>query len=150
MKRRWNIIPPVSAPDCTDDPEPAVPDRKPTRDSPVDHDRTSRLTRKAFEKVVEKTLADLPVEIENVIVLVEERDPDGGGLLGLYEGIPLPARGMDYVGVLPDRIVLYMDTHLALGLNRCDLIEEIRATVLHEIGHHLGLDNQRLDQLGWA
>lgn len=78
-----------------------------------------------------------------------EQDPDHSGLLGLYEGISLAERG-DYYGALPDRITVFMKSHLALGLSRNETLQEVRATVLHEIGHHLGMDERRLHELGWG
>ena len=69
-------------------------------------------------------------------------------LLGLYEGIPLKDRG-DYSGAFPDKITIYRLPHLALGLPADALRAEIRRTVLHEIAHHLGIDDARLADLGW-
>ena len=106
-----------------------------------------------FEKVVDVALEELPgdiaARIDNLVVVVEERDPYDEEILGFYHGIPLPDRGMGYVGVLPDRISIFMDTHLALGLDYEGTSEEIRRTVLHEIAHHLGIDDKRLRELGW-
>lgn len=112
------------------------------------------LGREDFEEIVDAALEELPDDIaarlDNVVVVVEERDPHGEGLLGFYHGIPLPDRGMNYAGVLPDRISIFMDTHLALGLGSEATREEIRRTVLHEIAHHLGIDDLRLHELGWG
>jgi predicted Zn-dependent protease with MMP-like domain len=83
-------------------------------------------------------------------VVVEEQDPYDEGLLGLYEGIPLSDRGIDYAGVLPDRISIFVDSHLAMGLDRAGTAEQIRRTVLHEIAHHLGIGDRRLRELGWG
>lgn len=88
-------------------------------------------------------------EIDNLIVVVEEwPDKNQGDILGIYEGISLAERG-DYFGVLPDRIVIFRGPHLELGLAGEELRAEIRKTVLHEIGHHLGIDDERLSELGW-
>ncbi len=112
------------------------------------------LTREEFEQIVDRVLDELPGDIagklDNLVVVVEERHPEGEDLLGLYEGISLADRGMDYAGVLPDRITIYMDSHIEMGLDRIGTIEEIRRTVLHEIGHHLGIDDTRLSELGWV
>ena len=94
-------------------------------------------------------------EMQNVSVVVERRatrdqDPEGAGILGIYEGVPLSERGIDYFGVAPDRITIFYDHHIALDLSDDDLNIEIRVTVLHEIGHHLGLDDPRLHELGWS
>ena len=113
----------------------------------------------AFEAEVDRVIADLPMwvtkEMDNVYVVVQRRpsrgqDPTGEGLLGLYEGVALPDRGIDYFAVAPDRIIVFYEPHLALGLPDAELRNEIRVTVLHEIGHHLGLSDARLHELGWA
>ena len=70
-------------------------------------------------------------------------------MLGLYEGVSLLERSGDYWGALPDRIVVYRIPHLELGLSVSDLEDEIRRTVLHEVAHHLGIDDTRLAELGW-
>lgn len=112
-----------------------------------------------FEAEVEVVLASLPQwikdEMDNVFVVVErrprrEQDPSDEGLLGIYEGVALDERGMDYFGVAPDRIVVFFEPHMALGLGPSELREEIRITVLHELGHHLGLSDERLHELGWG
>ena len=112
-----------------------------------------------FEHIVAGVLRDLPPwvssEMDNVYVVVERRpnrhqDPQGSGLLGLYEGVSLPDRGVDYFAVTPDRIVVFIEPHLALELSPEALRNEIRTTVLHEIGHHIGLSDARLHELGWA
>lgn len=110
-----------------------------------------------FERVVDEVLDSLPDwvldQVDNLHVEVEERpsaeqDPHGEGLLGIYEGVPLVDRG-DYWGAMPDRITIFREPHLALGLDVEDLRAEIRTTVLHELAHHLGIDDERLLELGW-
>lgn len=117
------------------------------------------MRRDEFERVVDEALESLPdwvVErVENVHVVVEgwpsrDQDPEGAGLLGIYEGVSLLERGIDYSGFLPDRIVIFMGPHLRLGLDRDGLRNEIRTTVLHEVAHHLGIDDERLHELGWG
>ena len=112
-----------------------------------------------FEREVEVVLARLPAWVkeamDNVYVVVERRpskaqDPTGDGLLGLYEGVSLDERGFDYFGVAPDSIFVFYEPHMALGLTGQDLRDEIRTTVLHELGHHLGMTDERLHELGWA
>ena len=112
-----------------------------------------------FEAVVDRVLDTLPdwvVErIDNLMVVVEEyptadQDPHGEGLLGIYEGVSLLERSGDYWGAMPDQITIFRQPHLALGLTRPELEEEIRKTVLHELGHHLGIDDDRLHELGWS
>ncbi len=115
------------------------------------------MTRTEFENLVDAVLEELPediaLKIDNVAVVVEDRPtPDQaphGTLLGLYEGISLADRGIDYAGVMPDRITIFMEPHLAMGLSKHDLRAEIRTTVLHEMAHHLGIDDERLHELGW-
>jgi predicted Zn-dependent protease with MMP-like domain len=107
-----------------------------------------------FESVVDEVLESLPEwvldEIDNLVVVVEEAPTaDQGDVLGVYEGVSLNERA-DYSGVLPDRIVIFRRPHLALGLAEEELSAEIRKTVLHEIAHHLGFDDERLDELGWG
>jgi predicted Zn-dependent protease with MMP-like domain len=112
------------------------------------------VNRSEFERVVDAALDEIPREIldkiDNLVVVVEDapapgQDPD---LLGLYEGVALNERG-DYWGALPDQITVFRRPHLALGLSRNELEAEIRRTVLHEIAHHLGIDDERLHELGW-
>ena len=116
------------------------------------------MRRSKFEQVVDEALEDLPAwvvdAVENLHVVVEtrptrEQDPHGEGILGIYEGVSLLDRGVDYSGYLPDRIVVFMRPHLDLGLTTPDLRAEIRTTVLHEVAHHLGIDDERLTELGW-
>ena len=116
------------------------------------------MNRQEFEELVDEALEEIPQEftsqIDNLVVVVEDRptpeqDPEAEGLLGLYEGVALAERGIDYYGVMPDQITVFREPHLELGLNRAELVEEIRRTVLHEIAHHLGIDDERLHELGW-
>ena len=112
------------------------------------------MNRADFQAVVDRTLDELPDwvvdEIDNLVVLIEESPPpDLEGSLGVYEGVSLPERSGDYWGALPDRIVVFRRPHLDMGLNRSELEAEIRKTVLHEIAHHIGIDDLRLTELGW-
>ena len=117
------------------------------------------MDRADFERLVDEALDELPdwvtARIDNQVVVVEDepttdQDPDGDGLLGLYEGVSLAERGIDYFGVMPDQITVFRQAHLELGLERDALRAEIRTTVLHEIAHHLGIDDARLHELGWG
>jgi predicted Zn-dependent protease with MMP-like domain len=116
-----------------------------------------RVTKGEFERVVDRVLDHLPDwvldRIDNLVVVVEERptreqDPTGE-LLGLYEGVSLLERSADYWGAMPDQITIFRRPHLALGLSRPELEEEIRRTVLHELAHHLGIADDRLLEIGW-
>lgn len=112
-----------------------------------------------IEAVVRRTIDRLPPwardAMDNVaIVVTEEPDsglhPDDPDLLGLYVGIPLPERDTDYAGELPDVIYIFRRPHLELGLTRHGLEREIATTLVHEIGHYFGLDDDRIDELGWG
>ena len=112
-----------------------------------------------FETIVEAVFNEIPPAItsclDNVTIEVASRptrdqDPSGDGLLGLYEGVSLLERGIDYYGFTPDRITIFHQPHMDLGLSDIDLRDEIRTTVLHEIGHHLGISDDRLHELGWG
>ncbi len=93
--------------------------------------------------------------IHNLEVLIEEvptadQDPEGLGLLGLYEGLSLPERGADYAGVMPDVVYIFRQPHLALGLPQDELEEEIRRTLWHELAHYFGIEDDHLDDIGWG
>ena len=112
-----------------------------------------------FEAEVDAVLASLPpwvvARIDNVVIVVERRprktqNPDGETLLGLYEGVSLAERGVDYYAVAPDQITVFYEAHMALGLSDEELRSEIRTTVLHELGHHIGIDDDRLHEIGWS
>ena len=116
------------------------------------------MNRREFSGVVDAVLAELPewvVErIDNLVVVIEDRpthdqDPEGQGLLGLYDGVSLADRGIDYFGYAPDQITIFYQPHIELGLSDEELTDEVRVTVLHEVAHHLGIDDQRLHELGW-
>jgi predicted Zn-dependent protease with MMP-like domain len=112
------------------------------------------VNRLEFESVVDDVLESLPAwviaQLDNLYIVVEERpEPDRGDILGLYEGVSLPERSADYWGALPDRITVYRQPHLEMDLSDEELRDEIRHTVLHEVAHHLGIDDERLDELGW-
>jgi predicted Zn-dependent protease with MMP-like domain len=107
-----------------------------------------------FEDHIERALASLPAELRaamsNVEIVVEDENPDDPALFGLYQGIPLTERS-DYAGVLPDRIAIYrLALEEAFGDDPRVLEEEIRITVLHEVAHHFGIDEERLAELGWS
>jgi predicted Zn-dependent protease with MMP-like domain len=90
--------------------------------------------------------------MDNVVVLVEDDPPaDDPELLGLYEGVPLTERGEFWAaGALPDRITIYRRPTLALCDSRDEVVDEVAVTVVHEIAHHFGIDDERLHELGWA
>lgn len=99
---------------------------------------------------------DLIEAISNLEVTFEdEPDPSIAAeqpdfLLGLYEGIPLTERDGGYYGVLPDRIILFKRNLERAAADKGELAELIRTTVIHEVAHHFGIDDERLDELGWS
>jgi predicted Zn-dependent protease with MMP-like domain len=108
--------------------------------------------RERFEELVADALDGIPEELgqymQNVAVFVEEQPPDPN-LLGLYQGVPLTARGISYSGTLPDRISIYRRTICAICNTEEEVVEQVRRTVVHEVGHHFGIGDRRLRELGW-
>ena len=105
-----------------------------------------------FEDHVRAALDSLPAEVadalRNVAVVVEDENVEDPDVFGLYEGVPLPERG-DEAGALPDRIAIYRRPLEDEFPDPLELQREIRITVLHEIGHYFGLDEDRLAELGY-
>jgi predicted Zn-dependent protease with MMP-like domain len=105
-----------------------------------------------FEQMVATALDSLPEELghlmRNVAVTVEHGHGPPG-LLGLYEGIPLTSRTSGYAGVLPDRITIYQQAICAICHTEAEVIEQVRRTVIHEVGHYFGISDERLRELGW-
>lgn len=112
------------------------------------------MSRERFEELVAEALDEVPPELlklmDNVVVLVEDEPEGDEQLLGLYEGYALTARGWDYGGVLPDRITIYRNPTLRICDSEEDVIDEVATTVVHEIAHHFGIDDERLHELGWG
>jgi predicted Zn-dependent protease with MMP-like domain len=113
------------------------------------------MSRERFEELVAEALDEIPGELlavlNNVVILVEDAPPDGeADLLGLYEGHALTTRGWDYAGVLPDRITIFRLPTLRVCDTETDVVDEVAITVVHEIAHHFGIDDQRLHELGWG
>ena len=106
-----------------------------------------------FDECVNRALDTIPDElvglIDNCVVLVEDAPPPGEDLFGVYDGIPLTERGFDYSGVLPDRILIFRAPHKQACDSIDELVEEIHITVVHEIAHHFGIDDEELHQLGY-
>ena len=106
-----------------------------------------------FEELVSEALDLIPPElaraIDNVVVLVEDRNPDEPELLGLYEGVALTERDSMYAGSLPDAITIYRESLLEICQTEDEVVEEVAITVIHEIAHHFGIDDDRLHELGW-
>jgi predicted Zn-dependent protease with MMP-like domain len=109
--------------------------------------------REAFEELVAEALDGIPEEIgrqmRNVAVLVEDDPPPGEALFGRYEGVPLTERA-EYFGALPDRITIYRRPLCAACRSEAELVRQVRITVVHEVAHHFGIDDDRLDELGYG
>jgi predicted Zn-dependent protease with MMP-like domain len=111
-----------------------------------------QVERDRFEEMVVTALDGLPGDLgtlmRNVAVTV---DHDGGppGLLGLYQGVPLTSRTTNYAGVLPDRITIYRRAICAVCRTEEEVVDQVRRTVVHEVGHHFGIGDGRLRELGW-
>jgi predicted Zn-dependent protease with MMP-like domain len=105
-----------------------------------------------FEELVADALDAVPPELmallDNVVVLVEDRNDAEPDLLGLYEGYALTERGWDYGGALPDRIMVYREAICDVCESEEDVVDEVTVTVVHEIAHHFGIDDARLHALG--
>ncbi|MFC4854724.1 metallopeptidase family protein [Actinophytocola glycyrrhizae] len=112
------------------------------------------MTRRRFEELVGDALDLIPEEfaraMDNVVVLVEDRDQENPTLLGLYHGVALTERTSQYGGVLPDTITIYREAILDICRDEEDVVEEVAITVVHEIAHHFGIDDARLHELGWG
>lgn len=106
----------------------------------------------AFESLVSDALATIPdnlrAEMQNVAIIIDSESPPGS-LYGLYQGIPLTSRGRS-AGVGPDRITLFLATICQSAATSEELARRVRVTLLHEVGHHFGLGEARLRELGWA
>jgi predicted Zn-dependent protease with MMP-like domain len=109
--------------------------------------------RSRFEELVADALDSIPDALgrhmDNVWVAVEERSR-GEDLLGLYEGVPLTEREAYGGMVLPDRITIYRRPICEMCDSEDEVVETVRDTVIHEVAHHFGIDDDRLDELGWA
>ncbi len=112
------------------------------------------VSRRRFERLVDRALASVPQELldaaDNLVVEVAEQNEDEPGLLGLYWGIALTERGSDYTFAMPDTIYVYRLPLQELAADEADLEHEIRVTVVHELAHHFGIDDERLHELGWG
>lgn len=108
-------------------------------------------SRGRFEELVAAALDSIPPELgsvmENVAVVVDD-EAESRDLFGLYQGIPLTARAR-YAGAAPDRITIYQDTITKYCHSDAEIVAQVRQTVIHEVGHHFGIDDRRLRELGW-
>jgi predicted Zn-dependent protease with MMP-like domain len=105
-----------------------------------------------FEDMVSTALDGLPPGLGRVmrnVAVVVDHESSQRHLLGLYVGVPLTERTHTYSGVLPDRITIYHQAICAICSSGDQVVEEVRRTVIHEVGHHFGIDDERLHELGW-
>lgn len=114
-----------------------------------------RMDAAAFEALVIDELDRLPDDmvegLDNVVFVVEDRPEDGGlDTLGLYDGLALTDRDRYGLGELPDRIIVYREPHLDACADESELRDEVHTTLVHEIAHFYGIDDDRLHELGWA
>lgn len=125
-----------------------------------------KMTDAEFESAVQDAIDSIPEEfldeLENVAIVIadepEEEDfeydglyTEGGDLLGIYDGLSLAERGSDYgYGDYPDTITIFKGPHERLEGGRDDIIEEVRRTVVHEIAHYFGMDEDQVDDMGYA
>ena len=113
-----------------------------------------RMDPQRFDELVSDALDLIPPRLaavmDNVVVLVADRHPDEADLLGVYEGVALTERDSHYAGSLPDTITIYRDALLDICDHDDEVVDEVKVTVVHEIAHHFGIDDERLHELGWA
>jgi predicted Zn-dependent protease with MMP-like domain len=113
------------------------------------------MSRERFEELVAAALDEIPTELadlmDNCVVLVEDdapaHDPD---LLGVYDGTPLTERDAAYTMTLPDRITIFRTPTLTMCESEEQVVAEVRVTVVHEVAHHFGIEDDRLDELGYG
>lgn len=122
---------------------------------PVSRQRFEELVYQIAAALLEQLPDALQAEAASVLLEVAdtptpEQDPDGGGLLGLYEGVPLVERRPDDVFFEPDRITLFYRPLVAVAPTEAELRREIRVTLVHELGHFFGYDEDELTERGWA
>lgn len=108
--------------------------------------------REPFERMVSQALDGLPPKLgavmRNVAVTVDH-ESTALDLLGLYQGVPLTARTSNYSAVMPDRITIFRHAICATCHSEDEVAEQVRRTVIHEVGHHFGIEDKRLHELGW-
>lgn len=137
----------------------------PEQDHVGDHDHHRHLgepahdpvdmSREDFEIAVGDALDQVPSQLmdllDNVVFLVEDEPPDDDpDLLGVYDGVPLTERGDLFGGEMPDRITIFRGPTLRMCHDRAEVIEEVAVTVVHEVAHHFGIDDEKLHALGWG
>ncbi|MFD4369073.1 metallopeptidase family protein [Rhodococcus sp. NPDC058521] len=113
-----------------------------------------QMTPERFEELVGDALDLIPHQLmaalDNVVVLVEDRNDEEPDLLGLYHGIALTERDSHYGGSLPDTITVYRDALLDMCSSETEVVHEVAVTVIHEVAHYFGIEEDRLHELGWG
>ena len=114
----------------------------------MSEERFEQLVTQAFDAVPSELIALL----DNVVLFIEDEPPEHepADLLGLYDGIPLTERDSHYGATLPDRIMVFRNPTLDFCATEDDVVREVGITVVHEIAHHFGIDDDRLHELGYA
>ncbi|MEM7093946.1 MAG: metallopeptidase family protein [Actinomycetota bacterium] len=106
-----------------------------------------------FERLVSEAIDLIPDDlfalIDNVVFLVEEANEEEPSILGLYDGVPLTERESYGIGEFPDRIFIYRRGICAICESEDQVRDEVVVTVIHEVAHHFGIDDDRLHELGW-
>jgi len=112
------------------------------------------MSRMRFDELVSDALDQVPTRLaaamDNVVVLVEERNQHEPTVLGLYQGVALTERDTSYSGMLPDTITVYRGALLDACTSEDEVVQEVLITVVHEIAHHFGIAEARLHELGWG
>lgn len=112
------------------------------------------MSKARFAALVDDALDAIPEEfaarLDNVVIQIEDANADEPDLLGLYYGVALTERLSDYSFAMPDTITIYRRAILAVCDTEAEVAQEVAVTVVHEIGHHFGIDDDRLHELGWA
>lgn len=112
------------------------------------------VTDEEFEELVDRGLELIPRKLlnslDNVAIVVEDRNADDPTLLGLYHGVALTERSVEWPTFLPDKISIYRGALCEWCRTHDELVEQVAITVVHEIGHHFGIDDARLHELGWG
>ncbi|MCJ7857141.1 metallopeptidase family protein [Corynebacterium kalidii] len=107
-----------------------------------------------FEDLVDRGLRLIPRQLldalDNVAIVVEDHNEDDPSILGLYHGVALTERSVEWPTFLPDKISIYKDALCRYCSSHEQLVDEVAVTVVHEIGHHFGIDDERLHELGWG
>ncbi|MGP5931592.1 metallopeptidase family protein [Corynebacterium glyciniphilum] len=107
-----------------------------------------------FEELVDRGLRLIPRQLldalDNVAIVVEDHNDEDPSILGLYHGVALTERSVEWPTFLPDKISIYKDALCRYCSTHDQLVEEVAVTVVHEIGHHFGIDDARLHELDWG